>query len=242
MISRSKFILLQCAAKCKARPIVLIKKNKPDAILEAFDHLDSVKTKNIFELTELRQSVKNEIVNHKELMAGIAQFKRFPLLNDYLIGFRPGELTTLTGPTGSGKTTFMCENMVDFMSQGVRTLLCSFEMKTEKVLKWMEVQYTGLPLHQQKYQSDVDVWMDKFERTSGKLYVMNVDAYIGKTVKEVADAIRSQVETARIQHIVIDNLQYLMGSTISTSNKPSTFDKFDRQNEFLRQLRLIAND
>jgi KaiC/GvpD/RAD55 family RecA-like ATPase len=34
-------------------------------------------------------------------------------------GFRPRELTVLTGGTGHGKTTFICESAVDLLVQGV---------------------------------------------------------------------------------------------------------------------------
>jgi twinkle protein len=65
------------------------------------------------------------------------------VLNRYLKGFRPGELTVLTGGTGFGKTTFLCEYSMDLFSQGVRTMFCSFEMPDEKILKWMVVQFAA---------------------------------------------------------------------------------------------------
>lgn len=34
-------------------------------------------------------------------------------------GFRSGELTILTGGTGYGKTTFLCEYAIDLYTQGV---------------------------------------------------------------------------------------------------------------------------
>ena len=47
------------------------------------------------------------------------QWKRFTQLNKLLKGFRPGELTVMTGRTGSGKTTFMSEYSLDLCMQGV---------------------------------------------------------------------------------------------------------------------------
>ena len=47
------------------------------------------------------------------------QWKRFPLLNKMLKGHRRGELSVFTGPTGSGKTTFMAEYSLDLCTQGV---------------------------------------------------------------------------------------------------------------------------
>ena len=47
------------------------------------------------------------------------QWKRFPHLSNILKGYRAGELTIFTGPTGSGKTTLMSELSLDLSLQGV---------------------------------------------------------------------------------------------------------------------------
>lgn len=54
------------------------------------------------------------------------QWKRFPLLNHFLRGFRLGELTILTGPTGCGKTTFLSEYSLDLCEQNVNFLFLIF--------------------------------------------------------------------------------------------------------------------
>lgn len=48
------------------------------------------------------------------------KWKRFDLLNRFMRGFRPGEMTVITGGTGFGKTTFLCEYALDLLVQGVR--------------------------------------------------------------------------------------------------------------------------
>ena len=52
----------------------------------------------------------------------LLQWQRFPMLTQILKGHRAGELTVLTGPTGSGKTTFLSEYSLDLCIQGVKTL------------------------------------------------------------------------------------------------------------------------
>lgn len=49
------------------------------------------------------------------------KWRCFPLLNNLLKGFRRGELTVLSGSTGSGKTTLMGQYSLDLAEQGVRT-------------------------------------------------------------------------------------------------------------------------
>jgi len=43
------------------------------------------------------------------------------VLNTLLKGHRRGELTVFTGPTGSGKTTFISDYSLDLCTQGVCT-------------------------------------------------------------------------------------------------------------------------
>ena len=55
----------------------------------------------------------------------------FPFFNTHITGLRLGELTVLTGASGSGKTTFLSQLSIDFLTQGVPTLWGSFEIKNE---------------------------------------------------------------------------------------------------------------
>ena len=52
------------------------------------------------------------------------QWKRYTALNRLLKGHRRGELTVFTGPTGSGKTTFISDYSLDLCTQGVRLCVC----------------------------------------------------------------------------------------------------------------------
>ena len=45
-----------------------------------------------------------------------------PSLGNIVKGFRRGELTVLTGPTGCGKTTLLSQMSLDFAEMGVTTM------------------------------------------------------------------------------------------------------------------------
>lgn len=106
-------------------------------------------------MSDVRDSIKNDIIYSDTLKKGFAEvrphlfynlsfkWRRYSALNKYLNGLRPGEITVITGTTGIGKTTFLCEYSLDLFTQGVRTLFCSFEMPEERILKWMLIQYAG---------------------------------------------------------------------------------------------------
>jgi twinkle protein len=69
-------------------------------------------------IEQLSNNLHDELLNGDQI-AGVS-WRRFPMLTKILKGHRRGELTVLTGPTGSGKTTFMSELSLDLCLQGVR--------------------------------------------------------------------------------------------------------------------------
>ena len=52
-----------------------------------------------------------------------------------------GEFSLVTGATGSGKTTFLSQLSLDFLTQGVPTLWGSFEVKNEVLAETMVRQF-----------------------------------------------------------------------------------------------------
>lgn len=54
------------------------------------------------------------ILNYK-VLSGVSS-QNFTFFNKTVKGFRKGELTVLTGATGSGKTTFLSQLSIDFLT------------------------------------------------------------------------------------------------------------------------------
>lgn len=50
-------------------------------------------------------------------------------------------MTVITGASGSGKTTFLSQLSIDFLTQGVPTLWGSFEIKNEVLGQTMVQQF-----------------------------------------------------------------------------------------------------
>ena len=134
---------------------------------------------------------------------------RFPKLTEHLKGHRPGELTIITGTTGCGKTTFASEYSLDLCQQGVPTLWGSFEIKYLDLEMKMMSQFVGKNFDQcNRYEFDKG-----FEQFSQlPLYFMN---FHGQTdINEVLEEARLTVLINGIEHIIIDNLQFMLGMNI----------------------------
>ncbi|GMF16707.1 unnamed protein product [Phytophthora lilii] len=176
---------------------------------------------------ELRRDVYDEIVN--PLRACGVQSRSFPSLNRLMKGHRMGEVTVLTGPTGCGKTTFLSQLSLDLCGQGVSTLWGSFEIKNTRLMHKMLTQ-----LAQRNLSGDVKAFeaaADRFEALP--MYFLR---FFGSTdVDEVLDAMEYAVYAYDVQHILLDNVQFMM------AGQGRGFDKFERQDAALDKFRKFAS-
>lgn len=207
-------------------------KDANDALLAGLDlgafisSAERIPHSNIATFDELRREVFDEIVN--PVRACGVQSRSLPSLNRLLKGHRMGEVTVLTGPTGCGKTTLLSQLSLDLCGQGVNTLWGSFEIKNTRLIHKMLTQLAGRSL-----AGDVkgfEAAADAFETLP--MYFMR---FFGSTdVDEVLDAMEYAVYAYDVQHILLDNLQFMM------SGQGRGFDKFERQDAALDKFRRFA--
>lgn len=154
------------------------------------------------------QQLKDKIyhrITHKEETCGV-QWKRFVELNTLLLGHRAGEMTVLTGPTGSGKTTFMAEYSLDLCSQGVKTLWGSFEVSIVRLCEVMLQQFSGVPLPQD---------LTNFNTLASQFSILPLHflTYHGQQkISTIIEMMTKAVKIWGIQHVIIDNLQFMLGT------------------------------
>lgn len=184
--------------------------------------------KSIVSFRQLREEVFGELAN-SEQVAGV-KWARFPELNKLLKGHRKGELTVFTGPTGSGKTTFISEYALDLCTQGVCTLWGSFEINNIRLAKIMLTQFAARRLEDQLEL--YDEWADRFEELP--LYFMTFHGQ--QNIKTVLDTMKHAVYMYDITHVVVDNLQFMMG------HEQLSADRLAAQDFIIGAFRKFATD
>ncbi|CAH8515297.1 unnamed protein product [Schistosoma guineensis] len=180
---------------------------------------------------DLLRATVNELSRVTELR-GIP-FSRFTELNRIIKGFRTQEMTVLSGNTGVGKTTFMCEYSLDLAEQGVPTLWGSFEMPLRKVCKTLVQQFAGEPLDP-PIPSRIAEWARMFSENI-PIYFMNLHG--AQSLTEVLKTMEVGVKDSGVEHIVIDNLQFLLGA-----GDGAFVERFQRQDHYVQELRAFATE
>ncbi|XP_024946608.1 twinkle protein, mitochondrial isoform X2 [Cephus cinctus] len=184
--------------------------------------------KSITTFESLRQDVLSDLQNIDKVQG--VKWKRYPTLNRILKGHRRGEFTVLTGPTGSGKTTFMSEYSLDLAMQGVNTLWGSFEIRNARLARTMLQQMVGLPLDNNL--QNFDTYADAFQELP--IYFMTFHGQ--QSVKIVMEAVEHATYVHDIAHVIIDNVQFMMGM----SEESKHIDRFWKQDGIVAAFRTFA--
>lgn len=189
--------------------------------------------KAITTFSSLRQDVLSDLQNIDKVQG--VKWKRYPTLNKYLKGHRKGELTILTGPTGCGKTTFMSDYSLDLAMQGVSTLWGSFEIRNTRLASTLLRQFAGKPLLATSNRENLvefEMFANEFE--SLPMYFMTFHGE--QQIKVVMEAIEHAQYVNDINHVIIDNVQFMMG----ISEDAKFLDRYHKQDAIIASFRTFA--
>ncbi len=157
--------------------------------------------------------------------------------------------TIFLQPTGSGKTTFLGQTSLDLAEQGINVLWGSFEVKNTRLMHKLLQQYMKdvLPIglgertisdaEKRDAMTALTALADEFETLP--MYFMKFHG--GSEVDDVLDAMEYAAYVHDVEHIILDNLQFMI-SRQAIDGRGSSFDKFDMQDMAIEKFRKFATD
>ncbi len=117
------------------------------------------------------------------------------------VRFMPGKVTVWSGPSFSGKTTFLRQLMLHAIGTGHNVLFASLEEQPEEVWREFICMACGTRNPNKQQREDcLDLW-------DGRLFVFDSTELIDPTA--LMGVIRFAVERRQITHVVIDSLMRL---------------------------------
>jgi twinkle protein len=149
----------------------------------------------------------------------------------------------------SGKTTFLGQASLDLAEQGINVLWGSFEIKNTRLMHKLLQQYMKdvLPVgvaekdmsieEKRKAITSLSALADKFE--SLPMYFMKFHG--GSDVDDVLDAMEYAAYVHDVEHIILDNMQFMI-SRQGSGPKGSSHDKFEMQDIAIEKFRKFATD
>jgi twinkle protein len=235
---------LPAAAGSNDDTVTLLPKDANDALRMGLDlsrilaDAQLVRHERIIRFADLRDEVLHEIMHPDQYVGHAVQ--SLPGFTSIIKGFRRGEVTVLTGPTGSGKTTFLGQLSVDLVEQGVNVLWGSFEIKNIRLIHKLMQQFARepLPSGDPTMREKLEVLSDRF----GQLPFTFLKFHGGTEVEDVLDAMDYAVYVNDVELIILDNMQFMVSLNSLKGKGSSSFDKFDVQDMAIEKFRKFATD
>lgn len=126
-------------------------------------------------------------------------------LDNLMGGVRDGEVTLVTGDTSSGKTTFASQWSLQMASQGIKTIVCPFEMGMNRQLnKWVRQWSQKSP--DTLNDHDLDSTLDSLQALP--LWVL--DRYGSIRIEPMRNTLMYSIRRLGVKFVLIDHIHYMI--------------------------------
>lgn len=209
-------------------------KDANDALLanyrlnDIIEYSSKIRHEKISTVNDYKQEILDE--DNNPLQADGLPFTGFDKLTKLLGGLRPGELTIVSGATGAGKSTILSQLSIGFMQQGQPTLWGAFENGNKEQIKKMVKQFAQIDF--KEHPEGKDYWIDKL----AELPLWLLDFTDNADMELVFEAMEYAVKAYDVQHVILDNLQFVIGTQFRGD------ERYDGQDKVVERCRQFARD
>lgn len=229
ILGKHKCDIVNCDYK-DANDVLLLEND--EEVIKYIEGAEEQPISGILQLSEVELLDPNKI---EKLYTG------FDEIDDILGGLFYGNVSLWTGITGSGKSTFLNQIMLNALNSDVKVFVFSGELPAGLLKSWLYTQMAGLEFlepyvnkrHQQKFRVHeiAKDYMDKWVQDKFLIY----DNKEIPTMKNLFEKIKIAVEKYGCRSVALDNFM-----TIRLDDKENNYNK--RQTDFMIKLVNLADN
>lgn len=228
--------------KCKVRSVrpedYLLEKDANDilqaygeqALQRAVAQAELFQPPTIREVAEVRAVALNDVPHFQTLL---------PKLDQTIGGFYEGQLITLTGKCGTGKSTLASLFAVAALWQNWNVLVYSGELADYEVKRWMDLQIAGENAIQERMYADAKGFSLAPEQEQQladwyrhRLFLVDNLALAEQEDHDLLSEVEAAVRAYDVRFVLVDNLMTALAEGE---------DLYMEQSKFVKQLKLLAS-
>lgn len=199
------------------------------ALRTAVDKAECYQPSTILEMADVEQVNLDDVPHFKTM---------FPKLDQALGGFYEGQLITLTGKRGTGKSIFASMFAVAALWQEWNVLFYSGEMADYEVKRWIDFQIAGeKAIKERVYTDSSGYYLDPEQERQlsdwyrHRLFIIDNAELAEKEDADIVGEIETAVRTYGIRFVIMDNLMTAIDAGENL---------YIEQSRFARRLKAIA--
>lgn len=211
----------------------ILRKYGAEQVRKCIDNAEELEIEHLKKMKDIKRVNMSELPRIK---TGIGS------LDKYLLGFFYGQVITLTGRSGDGKTTLASQFVAYALEQHVPTVIYSGEIPDWMVKEWLVLQLAG-PNNLEIHNRGTDIRLETYQKIEAwepfneNCYVYSVDDLDINDNEDdglsLLKTIKQAILRAGVKFIIIDNLMTAM-------NFSDDGDLNKAQSAFMKQLKYIA--
>ena len=202
------------------------------SVINAINNAEAIPIKRVIQFHEIEPLDLTKIEAVKSTV---------PLVNKYLGGYMMGLVSIWTGVNGSGKSTYLHQEVVEAVEQGFGCCMVSGELPHWMIKYWLGLQIAGPENIRIKYdpvKDDASYFVPSEKRKKignwlkNKLFVY--DSFDSLKTKHILEVFENVYKRYGTKQFIVDNLMVVSYDRQNYSNK------YDKQAQFVKLMKEFA--
>lgn len=184
--------------------------NSLDLLISAIDKVSAGDNDRVVHIKDFIEELRDDFLNGDRSRG---RTTGFPSLDNLIGGRRPGELTVISGNTGSGKSTFTLNLALNIAASGEGVLLGSFEQTVLAVLRKIAQSISEKWFHLRQDETGSPMQIDDLDevcRVLEELPLYAINVFGRMSTEEFVDCAAYAKRRLRVPTVILDHIHFML--------------------------------